>query len=145
METLRLKVLQFPFFRHATTRQLAKFAIVGCANTAVDFFFYILLTRGWLGFQLHFLVGNFIAFFIAVVNSYLLNKRWTFKNLDTRHHVQFTKFLLVNAITLGFYEVILFFLIDRFQLFDLVAKLIAVMMVTIWNFSANKYWTFRKG
>ncbi len=145
MEALRLKILQFSFFRYATTRQLTKFAIVGCANTIVDFSVYILLTRGWLGFHLHFLIGNLIAFFASVVNSYFLNKRWTFRNLDTRHHIQFAKFFLVNTITLSLYEILLFLFIDRFHLFDLTAKLIAVAIVTAWNFSANKFWTFRNG
>lgn len=129
---------------HAVTvRQFVKFGIVGATNTAWDFGVYYILTRGMFGFSLHFLTANIIAFTVSVINSYLLNRAWTFRSTDTRHHVLFTKFLIVNLITLGLYELLLYALIDRARLFDLIAKLISVGVVMVWNFAANKFWTFR--
>ncbi len=130
--------------RSATARQFVKFSVVGVSNTAWDFALYLILTRGWLGFELHFLVANVVAFLGSVLNSYLLNKRWTFRNRDARHHVQFTKFFLVNCVSLALYEVLLYVFHQRVGLFDLVAKLLSVAVVMVWNFAANKYWTFRE-
>lgn len=127
----------------ATVRQFVKFGIVGATNTAWDFGVYYLLTRGVFGFTLHFLTANIIAFSISVVNSYILNRAWTFRSTDGRHHVLFVKFLTVNLVTLGLYEVLLYLLINRAHLFDLLAKLISIGVVMVWNFAANKMWTFR--
>ncbi len=135
---------RLPIFRHAAAREFAKFGTVGVMNTAVDFLVYVALTRGWLGFRTHFLIGNFLAFFASVVNSYLFNKYWTFRNRDQRHRVQFAKFFLVNLVTLALYELILYLLVDQFHVFDLWAKAAAIVLVMVWNFSANKYWTFRR-
>lgn len=127
----------------AALRQMIKFGVVGVTNTAWDFGVYYILTRGALGFSLHFLTANIIAFTISVINSYVLNRAWTFRSTDRRHHVLFTKFLIVNLVTLGLYELLLYALIDRARLFDLIAKLISIGIVMLWNFAANKFWTFR--
>ncbi len=127
----------------ATLRQFVKFGIVGATNTAWDFGVYYVLTRGVFGFSLHFLTANIIAFSVSVMNSYLLNRTWTFRSTDTRHHVLFTKFLTVNLVTLGLYELLLYLLVNHVHLYDLIAKLISIGVVMIWNFAANKFWTFR--
>lgn len=133
-----------PVLRHsATARQFVRFALVGATNSAWDFLVYLVLTRGWLGFSFHYLWANSVAFFVSVTNSYILNKRWTFRHSDRRHHIHFSKFLMVNLVTLALYEVILFATIDRLRIPDIIAKLVAIALVTVWNFGANKYWTFR--
>lgn len=129
--------------RSAGARQFVKFTLVGVTNTAWDFLIYVLLTRGWLGFSLHFLVANFLAFLVAVINSYCLNKRWTFRDTDRHYHIQFTKFFMVNLVTIVLYEFLLYVFVDHFGWYDLLAKLPAVVIITAWNFSANKFWTFR--
>lgn len=124
-------------------RQFVTFALIGVTNTFWDFFIYILFTRGWLGFHLHFLLANVFAFLLSVVNSYLLNKRFTFRDTAQEHYRLFSKFLFVNLVSLGMYEGMLFLGVHRLRLFDLTAKLFAIIIVMLWNFFANKYWTFR--
>lgn len=131
--------------RHAElARQLTTFGLIGVTNTFWDFFVYVMLTRGWLGFRLHFLLANVFAFFLSVVNSYVLNKRFTFRNAGRDHYRQFSKFLTVNVVSLGLYEVLLSFGVHRLHLFDLTTKLGAILIVMVWNFFANKHWTFRQ-
>jgi len=55
--------------------RLVKFAVVGVANTAIDFGVFLLLFYG-LGWAL--LVANTLAWGAGVTNSYLVNSRWTF-------------------------------------------------------------------
>lgn len=62
-------------------KQFVRFATVGIINTGLDFILFNLLIwltgiykGGWLGLL------NFIAFSLATINSYFLNKFWTFKN-----------------------------------------------------------------
>lgn len=145
MQALTQFILRLPILdRSVTARQLVKFVLVGVTNTFWDYALYILLTRGWVGFRLHFLAAQLIAFLGAVLNSYTLNKKWTFRDDDPRHHIQLSKFFVVNLVTLASYELLLYALVDRLMMFDLMAKAIALVPVTFWNFVANKYWTFRK-
>lgn len=130
--------------RSAVARQFSKFLLVGVTNTFWDYALYIVFTRGFLGFRLYFLLAQMIAFLASVLNSYLLNKRWTFHHRDTRHHIHFTKFLLVNLVGLGVYEGLLFLLVDKGGIYDLLAKAMVIVPVMFWNFAANKYWTFRE-
>ena len=67
-----------------TTKQAGKFAAVGVINTAVDFIVLNILI--YFGFTLafvvlgqEFLVANVISVAVAMVNSFILNKQWTFK------------------------------------------------------------------
>lgn len=144
MRTIVTRLVQrLPFAQRPLAQQFVKFALVGVTNTAWDFLTYTALTRGWLGFSLHYLQANFFAFFISVINSYYWNKRWTFRHEGTRHHVLFMKFILVNLVTLGFYELFLFLLVDRARLYDLLGKCIVLVVVLAWNFGANRLWTFR--
>ena len=144
MQRLSDFALRLPFLGQSkTARQLVKFLMVGVTNTFWDYALYIIFTRGLLGFSLHFLAAQFLAFVGSVLNSYFLNKRWTFRNTDPRHRVQLGKFFLVNIVTLGLYELLLFLLVDRLEMYDLFAKALVIIPVTLWNFFANKYWTFR--
>lgn len=144
-ETLRNHAMRVPVIqRSLTARQLVKFGVVGATNTFWDYLTYIALTRGWFGHEFHFLTANLAAFFVSVVNSYILNKRWTFRFEDARHHVFFTKFFAVNLVTLTFYELLMYIFVHHYGLFDLYGKTISIVIVIVWNFLANKYWTFRK-
>lgn len=125
-------------------KQFVKFCIVGVLNTAVDFAVYIILARGLLGFRLHYLLANIIAFSLAVMNSYTLNRRWTFRNQDTKRTIQFTKFLSVNMVSLLLYEGLLALFVEAVGIDDIVAKALSYGLVLAWNFTAYKYWTFRE-
>ncbi|MBI4414835.1 MAG: GtrA family protein [Candidatus Kerfeldbacteria bacterium] len=131
------------FSRLPVARQFVKFGLVGVTNTLWDFLVYLLLTRGWLGFHMTPIVANGIAFVAAMVNSYILNKRWTFRDSSPQHHIQFTKFSIINLVTLALYELLFYIFHQRMHLYDIIGKLIAVLLVMIWNFSANRYWTFK--
>jgi putative flippase GtrA len=145
MERLAQIARRFPLLNEShVARQFTKFVIVGVTNTLWDYALYILLTRGWVGFSLHYVPAQLCAFVGSVLNSYILNKRWTFRHDDPRHHVLLGKFFLVNIVTLVVYEILLVLLIDHLGVYDLLAKAIAIAPVTIWNFCANKFWTFRR-
>ncbi|MFH0818645.1 MAG: GtrA family protein [Patescibacteria group bacterium] len=122
--------------------QFSKFVIVGFTNTALDFFSYLALTRLFAFCFNHPVFSAMVSFFIANLNSYLLNKYWTFSNKNKQHHVQYSKFLIVSLIGLGL-NLLIFGSLVHLQVYDLIAKLIPVPIVMLWNFIANKIWTFK--
>jgi putative flippase GtrA len=122
--------------------QFSKFATIGLINTALDFSIYTSLTRFFIFWNDHKVLTTSLAFFIANLNSYIFNKYWTFQDQGKKHHIQYTKFLTISLIGLGLTDLI-FSLLLHLGLYDLLAKIIPIPFVLLWNFLANRYWTFR--
>jgi putative flippase GtrA len=93
---------------------------------------------------------------VAVTNGFVWNRRWTFR---ARGHgslrAQYTRFVATNlvglVVNLGLTKVFLILLTGQLRHIGgnpkamkvLIASLAAVPCVTLWNFAASKYWTFR--
>ena len=81
-------------------RQFSRFVVVGFINTAIDF-----LVFGALSFLTGIekgvgaaLLGS-ASFLVANLNSYVLNKKWTFKEHNTKNvSRQFVKFFSVSLV-----------------------------------------------
>lgn len=78
--------------RSPRLRRLVRFAVVGVANTAIDFSLFAVLF-----YLLHWplLPAHAAAFAVAVVNSYVCNKTWTFGDRRPARMEDGVKFLLV--------------------------------------------------
>jgi len=130
-------------------RQFVKFGIVGASSTIINFVvlnvMLIALHQGKYG-------SATVAFLVSVVNGYVWNKRWTFREAQEKAaHTQFTQFLLVNLVGLGldllFIKLISVPLERDFHLSLVkatnIAQLVATGVVVFWNFFANRLWTFK--
>lgn len=142
--------------RLPAVRQFAKFCIIGASSTVIDVGLLNLLVHPTLLFAggLHWIPAQIISFAIAVANSFVWNSLWTFKGMGTgARHEQFIKFLLVNIGGL-----LLNVLVMKLVMFTVhpalfhqgnpsprllnAAKAVAIVIVSLWNFTANKRWTF---
>jgi putative flippase GtrA len=117
--------------------------VVGCTNTAIDFIVYLGLTRLLPWFGQHLVVAGMVSFLCATVNSYILNKRWTFRNQRRDHHVVFTKALLATSSSFVLYTVAFAWLVDA-GVYDLLAKVALTIFVMVWNFVLSKLWVYTK-
>jgi dolichyl-phosphate beta-glucosyltransferase len=117
-----------------------KYCIVGALGTFLDLATVYFLVEF---FALNPLYAAVAGFLLAVINNFILNKSWTFKNTSTNYRKLWIKFLLVSlgglVITLG----LMAFLIEILGVYYLLAKAMTSIFVLLWNFFANKYWTFR--
>lgn len=133
--------------------QIWKFAVVGFLNTAVDFLVLNLLMyftgiyKGGLIFIL-----NLISFSIAVINSYFLNKYFTFKYKESNNGTaEFSGFVVVSIFGALINSGVVY-LITQFEApFDLhpqiwsnFAKLTATFFSLAWNFIGYKFFVFKK-
>lgn len=121
-------------------RQFIKFALVGLMNVGVDWSIFFLLD--------HFTplpkVGSkFLSFVFGATNSYIFNRRWTFRSTDPEIGRQFVKFFLVASIGSLLNTGIYWFVALKLGYADIVGLALATGAVMFWNFFANKYWTFR--
>jgi len=128
------------FEKYSIIKQFVKFCLVGFTNVFIDFSVYIVLTRF---FDVQYLLANIFSFIVAVSWSFILNRTWTFRNTENKVRQQYFKFFAVSLAGLLLNTLILYTLVDFYNFYDLLAKGMAVVLVTFWNFSVNRFWTFK--
>jgi putative flippase GtrA len=126
----------FPFFRKR--KKIIKFGISGAISAIFDIGILAILVEL---FFLPVMLANVISFSVAVINSYILNKYWTFRDGGKNHVKQFAKFFVVSAIGL-FLNMLLMWILLHFDVWYIFAKVFIILVVSVWNFSINNIWTF---
>jgi putative flippase GtrA len=122
-------------------RQFLKFAVVGAIGTCVDVsILYVLHELAGLNLYL----SNAVSFTVAVINNYLLNSFWTFGDQEKRHGRQIVQFFIVSVIGLLLSSGLLYIFHDIYGLHYLAAKVLSILVVLFWNFTANRLWTFKQ-
>ncbi len=117
-----------------------KYALVGFTGTAVDVgSLYVFVDF----LHINLLAGTALSFILAVINNFVLNKYWTFQNRSSNIRKQFIKFLIVSLIGLFLTELCMVFFVYGLHIWYLASKLLTSGLVLMWNFLANRYWTFK--
>ena len=144
MENIFIKIWQWFWRKLMPFHQFIKFSLVGATNTVVDFILFYTLTRGIAWFSVHYLIANSVSFALAITNSYFLNHYWTFNKRDSEHDlIRYLKFILANVFTLIILQVCLYFLIEHWQVYDLYAKTMLVLISVVSNFFLSKFLVFK--
>ena len=134
--------------------QLAKFGLIGVANTVVDLGIYNLfiylsdVSSGYL-----IVVFKSFSVLAAIVNSYVWNKFWSFEKKEV-HNVgeEFTQFLMVSLVGLLLNVGITAFVVNVIgapagvaeKTWANVGGLTASILVLTWNFIGYKFFVFKK-
>jgi putative flippase GtrA len=133
--------------------QFLRFAVVGVLNTGIDFAILNILsylTNITEGARIIPLKG--VAFLAANTNSYLINKRWTFKDRSGGQGAkQFSVYLTVSIIgaliNIAAVYLITTYMQPAFGMSDKLwlnaANLVATGLSLIWNFIGYKLIVFR--
>lgn len=119
--------------------QFIKFCVVGGTGMVVDFGITFLFKER-LRFNKY--VANSLGFITAATTNYFLNRLWTFRSHDPQVAQQYMQFVGIAAIGLLINNLIIFLLNDRWHRNFYLSKLIAIMLVTLWNFFMNYFFTF---
>lgn len=114
--------------------KLLKFVAVGCSGLILDFGITWLLKEK-LGIQKY--IANATGFYIAASSNYLLNRIWTFGSTNPAIAYEYTLFIGISVAGLAINSLVLWFFTSRVRLNFYVAKLIATLVTTAWNFTAN--------
>lgn len=128
-------------------RQFVRFAVVGGMGTIVNLVVLklTLVVWGQLSATTPFAVEAFasgLAFAVAVVHNYLLNRWWTFRSSKTMS-TEFVKFLIVSLAGLGLNELFFWVFRARIEIPVLWSQVLAIGCVLPFNFIVNKLWSFR--
>ncbi len=135
-------------------KRFLKFALVGSLGAAVDFTVFNLLTQ-WVG--LPPVLSSVLSFLTAMTHNFLWHRYWTFPESRSKRAMhQWMQFGMVSTVGL----------IIRTTLFSLihaplthfmghlplplapafwgnnVSLAIVIFVVMVWNFAANRIWTY---
>lgn len=135
-----------------------KFMMVGAVNFGVDLGIYTLLH---IALGIDAVPSSIVSYSCGVINSFFLNKYWTFKinikflsvyTLKSGARVKFfsphfLKFIFVNLISLGVNALTMYILVDLYSLHtwnDILAKILATGFSFVVNFAGSKLLVFRE-
>lgn len=120
--------------------QFIKFGLVGVSNAIVLLMVYYAL----LYIQLHYIIAYIIGFAISVLNAFLWNNRYVFKNSSSTFWHKLAK-VYISYITSFFLSTILLYLwVDMIGISDKIAPIINICITTPINFMMNRLWAFKK-
>jgi putative flippase GtrA len=122
--------------------QFFRFCVVGGIVTAFDFAFYYGLTRAVGFFAVHYLAAATLSFCFAATLSFALNTFWTFRVGGRGWQRRAPRFFAIAVVGVGINASVIFLLVEA-GLFDLLAKVASTGVVLMWNFTAQRKWTFR--
>lgn len=118
-----------------------RFAVVGFSNTAVDFSVFTILKAI---FHMNFFICQVVAFSAGIINSFILNKKWTFESQTARLEtsVQLCKFVLVNIMSLSISLLGLKLLNGNLSVNIYWAKVAVTVITQAINYSGYRWWVF---
>lgn len=120
--------------------KIIKFTIVGGINTLITLAIFYLLNKT-LGID--YITSTITGYLAGMINSYILNKKWTFHDEDKRVIFQFTRFAVINGISLGINLLTMYILVDRLFMDSMLAQICATGFSTLSNFIGSKTIVFR--
>src|ERR1700691_430913 len=90
--------------RPANWLQLVRFAFVGGVGFLVNLAVYALFVHS---VGVDFRVASVVAWLVAVLNNFVLNRHWTFDARGGRTHQQAVRFFVVSLVAFGFSQLLL--------------------------------------
>lgn len=147
-------------------RQMIKYGLVGILNTlltatVIGVLLYVLSDKSGQESYSTFVmfIANFIGYLIGLVNSFILNRNWTFKS-KSNWKVGMLRFLIVfgfcYCLQLGVVLWLNSFIESREWMINIsyytftltsayICQLVGIVVYSVFNFLLNKYYTFAPG
>jgi putative flippase GtrA len=126
-----------PSARHQIVAQWLRFVAVGVSNTLLSTAVFAALFH--LGFP--YLLGSALAFALGALNSYTLNRRWTFRSRE-RRAPELARFVCVQAVGLGVNLALLAGLVELVGIRHVFAQLLAFPAASLITFALSRQWAF---
>lgn len=121
--------------------QFLKFGAVGAAATVIDYGFLMLLSQvaGWQP-----LPASIVSFLISLVFNYFASMHYVFTHRDDiSRRRELTLFVMLSVVGLVLNSMLIWAgteLLGDGPLEVTLAKLLANLVVGVWNFSSRKHW-----
>jgi putative flippase GtrA len=117
-----------------------KFCVVGFSGMVIDFGTTWVLKEK---VKVNKYIANSTGFILAATSNYIWNHFWTFHSENSRMVSEYFSFIIISLIWLSINNLIIYLLSDRMKFNFYFSKLVAIGVVTVWNFFMNYLITFR--
>ena len=122
-------------------RQFIKYGLVGASNTVLTFVTYTVLVSAT---GLHYLIALVLGYLVGSVNSYVLNRHWTFRARDLAHSQTGMRFALVQVVAIAANELLLYLFVHDLSVAKVAAQAILTVPVLAVTFFVNRWWSFAR-
>ena len=126
-EKLKLLIIQF-----------IKFSFVGVLNTIISLIVYYLCL--YLG--MYYLIANTLAFLASGLNAYICNKKFVFKS-KAKTSSSLLKTYLSYTLTFITGSILLFILVDKIMISEIIAPIIVIIVNVPVNFILIRCWAMK--
>ncbi|WP_428909554.1 GtrA family protein [Niallia sp. Krafla_26] len=118
----------------------SRFCTVGASNTLIDFVAFFL----FIGIGFPYMISQILSFSAGMINSFLLNRKWTFGMSQKIKMSEIFRFIMINLLALALTNVLLtiFFEINSLPLF--ISKVLATSGGLIVTFAGSRLWVFQR-
>jgi putative flippase GtrA len=120
-------------------RRFARFAVVGVIATATHTAVFALAIEA---FRIEPVVANALAFCVAVLVGYALNRRWTFA-AHGGDDARLWRYVVGALAGLGANSLIMYVAVHRVHWSPYLGLALAVVLVPPLTFALNQFWVFR--
>ncbi len=90
-----------------------------------------------------YMVSAACAFTLAVINNFILNKYWTFRNRTPEIPKQFVTYFIVSVVSLIINLSVLYILTEYVGFWYMTAQIVAIFVALSNNYLGNRKYTFR--
>lgn len=116
-------------------KQIVRFLIIGGTAFLIDAGILYLLTDY---LHIHYLVSSILSFTIAVIFNYIFSIKWVFEVKNAQTIRDITIFILLSVVGLCINQVVMYISVDMLAIYYMIAKIIATIIVMIYNFITRK-------
>ena len=117
-------------------KKIIRFIVVGGIATIIDFVF-LYIFKEFLNFNV--ILANTLSFIISVTYNYIASITWVFDtNKNKNKKIQFILFIIFSIVGLIINNIILYILTDKLNIYYLISKVVATLIVMIFNFVTRK-------
>ena len=132
------------FPRKSLMGQFLRYMVTGGVAFVADFGLFALCLYG---FGWHYLLANLVGLVAGLVLNYAMSILWVFtackRILKTQKGIEFVLFALVGIAGVGINQLLMYLMVDGIGVNEMVSKMIAAVLVLMWNFGARKLMLFR--
>ena len=123
--------------------KILKFSSVGALGSVTN----IAIFSSLVFLDFHYNIASVLAFFVAVTQNYMLNKKWTFKDHNTKTRKKFPKYLILNFFSFLVNLAVLNLVVAYFgedKLIQIAGQITGIGVAMVFNFLGSYLIIFAK-
>ena len=115
--------------------QILKFGVVGGIAFLIDYGLLYFLTEY---IHIYYLISSIISFTVSLIFNYILIIKWVFDVTKKQTYKEVIIFVILSIIGLGINQLVMYIGVDKLSIHYMLIKLLATIIVMIWNFVTRK-------